>query len=58
MTSAKGQSSSRRKGKEIVSDPFIARDVSKKAVYSESDHSDEDDARCAPDGECAPFIDP
>ena len=58
MTSVKGQSSSRRKGKEIVFDPPAVRDVSEKAMYSESDHSNEEEARCAPDSECAPLIDP
>ena len=58
MTSAKGQSSSRRKGKEIVFDPPAVRDVSEKAMYSESDHSDEEEARYAPDSECTPLIDP
>ena len=33
-------------------------DVGEKAVYSESDHSDKEEAQHAPDSECAPFIDP
>ena len=33
-------------------------DVGKEAMYSESDHSDEEEALCAPDSKCAPFIDP
>lgn len=44
MTSAKGQSSSRRKGKEIVSDHPSTHDVGEDAVYSKSDHSDEEEA--------------
>ena len=56
--SAKGQSSSRHKGKEIVSDPPAARDVGKEAVYFESNHSDEEEAQCAPNNECTPLIDP
>ena len=43
MTPAKGQSSSHRKGKEIASDPPTARNVGEEAVYSESDHSDEEE---------------
>ena len=57
MMSTKGQSSSRRKGKEIVSDPFSARNVGEEAVYSELDHSNEEEARHAPDSEGAPLID-
>ena len=44
MTSTKSQSSSHNKGKEIASDPPAARDVGEEAVYSESDHSDEEEA--------------
>ena len=58
MTLAKGQSSSCHKGKEIDSDPPTARNVGKEDVYSESDHSDEDEARRTLDSECAPLIDP
>ena len=58
MTLAKSQSSSHRKGKEVISDPPVARDVGKKVVYSESDHSDEEEAQRASDSECAPLIDP
>ena len=58
MTLAKSQSSSQRKGKEVISDPPAARDVGEKAVYSESDHSDEEEAQRASDNECAPLIDP
>ena len=52
MTPAKGQISSRRKGKEIASNPPTARDVGEEAVYSESDHSDEGETQCALDSEC------
>ena len=58
MMPAKGQNSSRRKGKEIFSDAPIVRDVGEEVMYSESDHSNEEEARRAPDGECAPLIDP
>ena len=58
MTSAKSQSSSCCKGKEVISDPPVARDVSKEVVYSESDHSDEEETERDLDIECAPLIDP
>ena len=58
MTPVKGQSSSRHKGKKIVFDSPTARGVGEEAVYSESDHSNEEEAQCASDSECAPFIDP
>ena len=57
MTLVKGQISSRRKGKEVVSDPSAARNVGEEAVYSELDHSDEEEARHALDSECSPLID-
>ena len=57
MTLEKGQSSSRCKGKEVVSDAPVARNVGEEAIYSESDHFDLE-ARCDPDSECAPLIDP
>ena len=34
------------------------RDVGKEAVYSKSDHFDEEEVQCDPDSECAPLIDP
>ena len=55
---AKGQSSFLRKGKEIVFDPPTARDVGEEAVYSKSDHFDEEEAQRASDSECAPLINP
>ena len=58
MTSAKSQGSSCRKGKEVVFDDLVARDVGEEAAYSESDHSDEEEARCDPNSECAPLINP
>ena len=58
MTPAKGQSSSRRKEKEIASNPPIACDVGEEAVYSELDHFDEEEAWRAPDTERTPLIDP
>ena len=57
MTLVKGQISSCRKGKEVVSDPPAARNVGEEAVYSELDHSDEEEARHALDSECSPLID-
>ena len=58
MTSVKSQSSSHCKGKEVISDPPTARDVSEEAMYFESDHFNEEETQCAPDSECAPLIDP
>ena len=58
MMPAKGQSSSRRKGKKIVSDSPTAHDVGEEVVYSKSDHSDEEEAPRAPDSECTSLIDP
>ena len=58
MTPAKSQSSSHRKGKEVIFDPLAAHDVGEEAVYSESDHSDEEEAEHASKSECASLIDP
>ena len=58
MTSAKSQSSSCCKGKEVISNPPVARDVSEEAMYSESNHSDEEETERDLDIECAPLIDP
>ena len=58
MTPGKGQSSSHRKGKEVISYPPTAHDVGKEAVYSKSDHSEEEETERASDSECAPLIDP
>ena len=58
MTSAKGQSSSCYKGKEIVFDDLAMQDVGEEATHSESECSNEEKARCNPNSECAPLIDP
>ena len=58
MTLAKSQSSSHCKGKEVIFDPPVAHDVDEEAVYSESNHFDEEEAECDLDSECAPLIDP
>ena len=58
MTPAKSQGSSHRKGKAVISTPPTTRDVGEEAMYSESDHSDEEKAQCDLDSECAPLIDP
>ena len=52
MTPVKGQSSSCHKGKEIASNPPTACDLGEEAVYSELDHSDEEETQCALDSEC------
>ena len=58
MVQVKSSGSSRRKGKEAVYDPSVEQETGKEAVYFESDHSDEEEARRDPDNECAPLIDP
>ena len=58
MTLAKSQSSSHRKGKEVISDPLIAHGVDEEVAYSESDHFDEEEMERDPDSECVPLIDP
>ena len=57
MTRVKSQGSSRRKGKDIVSDDPTTRDVGEEAAYFELDHSDEEEARRDPESECASLID-
>ena len=44
MAPVKSQGSFHRKGKEAISDPPIALDVGEEAEYSESEHSDEEEA--------------
>ena len=58
MASAKSSGSFRRKGKKAVYDPPIKQETGEDAMYFESDHSDEEEARRDPDSECAPLIDP
>ena len=58
MMSTKSQSSSYHKGKEVISAPSTTRDVGEEAVYSELDHSDEEEVQRAPDSECTPHIHP
>ena len=56
--STKSQSSFYHKGKEVISAPSTTRDVGEEAVYSESDHSDEEEMQRALDSECTPYIHP
>ena len=58
MTLVKSSGSSCRKGKEAVYDPLVEQKTGEEAMYSESDHSDEEEAQRDPDSECAPLIDP
>ena len=58
MTPAKSQSSSRRKGKDVVSDPPATYDESEEVEYSEPDSSGKEKVRRPLDSECAPLIDP
>ena len=53
MAPVKSLGSSRCKGKEAVYDPPVEQETGEEAVYSESDHSDEEEARRDPDSECA-----
>ena len=58
MAPMKSQGSSRRKGKEAISNPPTAPDVGKEAEYFESEHSVKEEAQRDPNSECAPLIDP
>ena len=58
MATVKSQGSSLRKGKEAIFEPPAALDVGEEAEYSESEHSDEEEAQRNPDSECASLIDP
>ena len=58
MASLKSSGSSHRKGKEAIYDPSIEQETGEEAVYSELDHSDEEEEWRDPDNECAPLIDP
>ena len=49
ITVVKNPGSSRRKGKEAVYDPPVEQEMGEEAMYSESDHSDEEEARRDPD---------
>ena len=58
MAPVKSQGSSRRKGKEAISDPPVASDVGEEAKYSESEHSVKVETQCDANSECAPLINP
>ena len=58
MASVKSQGSSSRKGKKAIFDPPAALDVGEEVEYSESEHSNEDEAQRDPNNECTPLIDP
>ena len=58
MTPAKGQSSSLRKGKDVVSDIPATHDEGEEVVCSKFDSFDEEEPRNPLDSECAPLIDP
>ena len=58
MTPAKSQSSSHRKGKEVIFDPPTARGVDEEAVYSESNPFGEEEVDHDLDSECASLINP
>ena len=58
MTSAKGEGSSRHKGKEIVADDPPSKAMGKEAPFSESKHSEKEEGSRNHNSECPPFIDP
>ena len=58
MAPMKSLGSSHRKGKKVVYDPPVKQETGEEAVYSESDHSDEEEAQHDPDSEYTPLIDP
>ena len=58
MAQVKSQGSSRRKGKEVASDPPTVPNVGEEAEYSESEHSVGEETQRDLDSECAPLIDP
>lgn len=58
MAPVKSQGSSRRKGKEVASDPPAVPVVGERSEYSESEHSVGEKTQRDPDSECAPLIDP
>ena len=58
MAPVKTQASSHRKGKSVAVDPSVEQEVEEEDVRSDSDHSEEEEARRDPNSECAPLIDP
>ena len=59
MSLAKGEGSSRCKGKEVATDDPPTETVGGEAPYFESDHSEEDEeGGCDMGNECPPLIDP
>ena len=58
MATVKSQGFSRRKGKEVASDPPTVPDIGEEVEYSESEHSVREEAQRDLDSECAPLIKP
>ena len=58
MVLVKSSGFSRSKGKKAVYNPPVEQETGEEALYSESDHSDKEEAWRDPDSECAPLIDP
>ena len=58
MTSAKGEGSSRHKGKEIVANDPPSKATRKEAPLSELEHSEKEEGSRNPNSECPPLIDP
>ena len=58
MVPVKSSGSSCHKGKDAIYDPPVEQETVEEDVYSELDHSDEEETRRDPDSECALLIDP
>ena len=58
MSTAKNESSSYHKGKEVVADNLLTKTVAKKTPHFELDHSEEEEGGHDLDSECPPLIDP
>lgn len=58
MSLTKGDSSSRRKGKEVSNDNLPTETVGGEAPHSKSNHSKEEEGDCDSGSECPPLIDP
>ena len=57
MSLAKGESSSRRKGKEVATDDPPVETMGVEAFHCESSRSDEEEGGHDPGSECLPLID-
>lgn len=58
MSQAKGDSSSRRKGKEVATDDLLVKTMGGEVPHSKSDYSEEEERGHDLGSECPPLIDP